>query len=90
MSPTIQVSVRDRLVGMVKRKLDKKSIDRPFSIQDPLGEIGLASIDMVNLLFEIEAEFDFELPQDALTAENFETIASIEKMMIGLRGDLQS
>ncbi len=84
MSQTIQISVRDRLVGMVNRKLDKKSIGRPFSIDDPLAEIGLASIDMVNLLFEIEAEFDVTIPQHELTAENFETIVVIEKMMLRL------
>jgi acyl carrier protein len=81
MTHIINLSVRDRLVTMVKRKLEKKSIDRPFSIDDPLAEIGLASIDMVNLLFEVEAEFDIEIPHHELTAENFETIAVIEGMM---------
>jgi len=86
----MQPSVRDRLVGMVKRKLDKKSIDRPFSVTDPLAEIGLASIDMVNLLFEVEAEFDITIPHHELTAENFETIAVIEGMMVRLGCSVQS
>ena len=81
MNQMINLSVRDRLVSMVRRKLEKKSIDRPFSIDDQLAEIGLASIDMVNLLLEVEAEFDIEIPHHELTADNFETVAVIERMM---------
>jgi acyl carrier protein len=49
-----------------------------------LVDIGLTSLDMVNLLFEVEAAFDVTIPSDELTTENFETIAVIEGLVMRL------
>jgi acyl carrier protein len=88
MDQAVTSPVRYRLIEMVKRTLAKNEIDRPFSIDDQLAEIGLTSIDMVNLLFDVEAEFDVTIPQHELTPENFETIAVIEGLMTRLGPDL--
>jgi acyl carrier protein len=84
MTQTIGTAVRDRLIGMVERTLASNSISRPFSINDQLVDIGLTSLDMVNLLFEVEAAFDVTIPLHELTTENFETIAVIETLMARL------
>jgi acyl carrier protein len=89
MNQAVITPVRDRLIEMVRRTLAKNAIDRPFSINDQLAEIGLSSIDMVTLLFDVEAEFDVTIPQHELTPENFETIAVIEGLMTRLTPALQ-
>ena len=76
--------MRDRLISMVERTLANNSINRPFSINDQLVDIGLTSLDMVNLLFEVEATFDVTIPTHELTTENFETIAVIEELLARL------
>ena len=40
---------------------------------------------MVNLMLAIEAEFDIEIPQSAMTPDNFDTIAAIESPGFGHR-----
>lgn len=84
MTDTINLSVRDRLISMVEQTLATHSINRPFSVSDQLVDIGLTSLDMVNLLFEVEAAFDVTIPTHELTTENFETIAVIENLMTRL------
>jgi acyl carrier protein len=84
MTHIINTSVRDRLISMVEQTLENHSINRPFSINDQLVDIGLTSLDMVNLLFEVEAAFDVTIPSHELTTENFETIAVIESLMARL------
>jgi acyl carrier protein len=46
-----------------------------------LREAGLTSLDMVNLVLAMEAEFDIEIPQSAMTPENFDTVAAIESLI---------
>jgi acyl carrier protein len=36
---------------------------------------------MVNLVLAVEAEFDIEIPQSAMTPENFDTVAAIESLV---------
>jgi acyl carrier protein len=83
---------RDRLVGLVRQILEKKpqmpeksSVVRPISVSDVLSEIGLSSIDMVNLMLAVEAEFDLTIPQSELTVENFRSIERIESLIDRLR-----
>jgi acyl carrier protein len=36
---------------------------------------------MVNLMLAIEAEFDIEIPQSAMTPDNFDTVGAIENLV---------
>jgi len=72
---------RPRLVGLVRQLLEKNSVSRPISVSDVLSEIGLSSIDMVNLMLAVEAEFDIQIPQSELTVDNFRSIESIERLV---------
>jgi len=62
---------RDRLLKLVSQILGKNSITRPVSIDDELTQSGLSSIDMVNLMLAVEAEFDIIIPDFEITPENF-------------------
>ena len=46
-------------------------------------DVGLTSMDMVNLMLGVEAEFDFTIPQSEITPENFQSIKTLELMIIG-------
>jgi acyl carrier protein len=37
---------------------------------------------MVNLMLEVEAEFDFTIPQAEITPENFRSIRTLERMIV--------
>ena len=44
-------------------------------------DVGLTSMDMVNLMLGVEAEFDFTIPQDEITPENFQSVKTLELMI---------
>jgi acyl carrier protein len=46
-------------------------------------DVGLTSMDMVNLMLGIEAEFDFTIPQSEVTPENFQSVKTLELMVMG-------
>lgn len=73
---------RDRLLALVKEILTKNSIIPPVSIDDQLTEIGLTSIDMVNLMLAVEAEFDVMIPASDITPENFRSLSTIETLIV--------
>ena len=64
--------------------LAKRSIQTPAAPTQNLRDTGLTSLDMVNLMLAIEAEFDIEIPQAGMTPENFRSIESIETLVSGL------
>jgi acyl carrier protein len=72
---------RDRLLALVVEILTKNSIDRPVSVDDQLTKAGLSSVDMVNLMLAVEAEFDIEIPAADISPENFRSIATIENLI---------
>jgi acyl carrier protein len=82
---TLQLSARDRVTDLVAQMLAKRSITRTFTAQDDLREIGLTSLDMVNLVLAIESDFAVAIPEAEITPANFRTVAAIEALVGGLR-----
>ena len=74
-------NAKDRIVAIACHLLVKRGIQRVPRRHDNLREAGLTSLDMVNLMLAVEAEFDIEIPQSAMTPENFDTIAAIESLV---------
>ncbi len=72
-----------RLLRLVEQLLVGKAT-LPISTEDKLTEIGLTSIDMVNLMLAVEAEFDVMIPPSDITPENFRSVATIEAMIAKL------
>jgi acyl carrier protein len=77
-------AIRARLRGLVTEILAAKSAARPFSDDDTLAEIGIASVDMVTLLLSVEREFDLEVPTQEISADVFRSIATIESLVLRL------
>ena len=73
---------RVRLVEMVNGMLVKNSIARPVSIDEQLSAAGLSSLDMVNLMIALEAEFDIMIPGSEITPANFRSISTIEALIL--------
>ena len=72
------------MVDVVQRLLAERSISRPVSSDDDLREIGLTSLDMVNLMLSVEAEFDLEIPEIDITPANFRSISTISRLVTEL------
>ena len=70
---------------LVQRILKQQSIDRPVAATDDLREIGLSSLDMVELVLSVESEFNVRIPETAITPANFRSIASIDALIGSLR-----
>jgi len=51
-----------------------------------LVDVGLSSLDLVNLMVAVEAEFDIMIPPASLTPKNFYSIEAIARMVESVRG----
>ena len=81
--PSFDADIRNRIVILVKGILEQNSISAELTADAPLVDVGLTSMDMVNLMLGIEAEFDFMIPQDLITPENFQSVATLERLVAG-------
>lgn len=70
-----------RITEIAARMLRKRGGSESPSAAQNLRDAGLTSLDMVNLMLSIEAEFDIEIAQEQMTPENFDTIAAIEALV---------
>jgi acyl carrier protein len=83
-------SSKERVTTLVRRLLAKRSVDRTVEREDDLTESGLSSLDMVNLMLAVEAEFDVKIPDRDMTPANFRTIARIDALVSTLLSDRSS
>lgn len=79
--PAIAVNVQDRILTLVRAILDQNSIVVKVLPESRLVDLGLTSIDMVNLMLGVEAEFDLTLPQSEITPDNFLSVQMMERMI---------
>src|SRR6266498_3678418 len=77
-------SPRERVTEVVRRLLADREIDRPFTAEDDLREVGLTSLDMVNLVLSVESELAVRIPESDITPTNFRSVSSIEALVAGL------
>jgi acyl carrier protein len=76
------IDVRSRIIALVNAILKQNSIAAKVLPDSRLADVGLTSMDMVNLMLGVEAEFDFTIPQSEITPENFQSIETLERMII--------
>ena len=74
-------SPKERLIRLVEQLIVGQSGLRSVSAEDSLIDIGLSSINMVNLMLTVEAEFDVMIPQSDITPANFRSISTIEALL---------
>lgn len=74
--------LRNRIIKLVKGILEQNSLTADVAPQARLVDVGLTSMDMVNLMLGLEAEFDFTIPQSEITPENFQSVETLERMVV--------
>jgi acyl carrier protein len=79
---TFGADVQDRILALVKSILVQNSIAAEVGAESRLVDIGLTSMDMVSLMLSVEAEFDFTIPQGEITPENFQSVKTLEQMIV--------
>ena len=75
--------VESRLLALVKSILDQNAIAAPLTPATLLVDVGLTSMDMVNLMLAVEAAFDFTIPQEEITPDNFQSIETLKALVVG-------
>ena len=79
---TSSTEVQDRILALVRSILKQNSITAEVDPGSLLVDVGLTSMDMVNLMLGVEAEFDFAIPQSEITPENFQSVKTLELMVV--------
>jgi acyl carrier protein len=78
----VGADVQGRILALVETILRQNSIAGQIDPESRLVDVGLTSMDMVNLMLGVEAEFDFTIPQPEITPENFQSIRTLELMVV--------
>ena len=79
---SFSADVQLRVLALVKTILDQNAIAVEVRPESHLVDVGLTSMDMVNLMLGVEAEFDFTIPQSEITPENFQSIETLQLMIV--------
>jgi acyl carrier protein len=78
----IGTDVQNRILALVKTILEQNAMTAEIGLDTRLVDVGLTSMDMVNLMLGVEAEFDFTIPQSEITPENFQSVETLERMIV--------
>jgi acyl carrier protein len=79
---TCNGDIQNRVIALVKSILMQNAIATEVDADSLLVDVGLNSVDMVNLMLGIEAEFDFTIPQTDITPENFQSVKTLQQMIV--------
>jgi acyl carrier protein len=74
--------VQTRILALVKTILQQNAMTVEIDPDSLLVDVGFTSMDMVNLMLGVEAEFDFTIPQSEITPENFQSVKTLERMIV--------
>ena len=74
--------VQSRLLALVKSILKQNAITAAVEPATLLVDVGLTSMDMVNLMLAVESEFDFTIPQSEITPENFQSVETLTSLVV--------
>jgi acyl carrier protein len=77
----VDQKVQERVISLVADILSANSIVVDVLPGSRLADIGMTSMDMVNLMLAVEAEFDMTIPQADITPENFQSPQTIERLV---------
>jgi acyl carrier protein len=78
----VNADVEKRVLGLVRSILKHNAITAELTPESPLVDVGLTSMDMVNLMLGVEAEFDFTIPQSDITPDNFQSVKTLQRMIV--------
>jgi acyl carrier protein len=78
---SVDQKVQERVISLVSNILSANAIVVDVLPGSQLADIGMTSMDMVNLMLAVEAEFDMMIPQAEITPENFQSPQAIERLV---------
>jgi len=78
------LDVRSEIETLVKSIMASNGCKAELTPDKGLAEIGLTSMDMMNLMLGVEAKFNMMIPAEFLTPEHFHSVSSVEKMITKL------
>jgi len=81
MADGTMTATRPQVAEIVKGLLAKRAVTGAVEVTHNLQDSGLTSLDMVNLMLAIEAEFDIEIPGSMMKPENFRSIQAIDALV---------
>jgi acyl carrier protein len=84
-SMRMNVATAGGVAEVVRRMLIERSIQITVTADADLREVGLTSLDMVDLVLSVECEFDLQIPEAQITPANFRSIATIDALVNTLR-----
>lgn len=73
--------IQCRVIALVKSILVQNGIVTEVNAASNLVDVGLNSVDMVNLMLSVETEFDLTIPQAEITPENFQSVSALHQMI---------
>ena len=79
------VSTRDTIFAIVADFLSRRSLNPTIRPEDNLRDVGLTSLDMVNMVFKVESACGVTIPDRDITPANFKSIAAIDNLVSSLR-----
>jgi acyl carrier protein len=82
---TMQATSNGGVTEVVRRLLSERSITGELTEDADLREVGLTSLDMVDLVLSVERVFDLQIPEAQITPTNFRSIAAIDALLNTLR-----
>ena len=86
-SDAIDTLPAHRVLGLVHGILARRSAVLPLAPilhDDDLREAGLTSLEMVNLMLAVEAEFGVTIPDADMTPKSFRSISAIDALVASL------
>jgi acyl carrier protein len=77
-------SPQSRVITAVHELLAERSIKTEVSLDDNLFQVGLNSLDMLNLVLSLEAMFDITIPEAQITIANLRSISTLSSLIVRL------
>ncbi len=77
----------ERVALLVHRLLARRGVVQSIGHDDDLAASGLSSLDVVNLMLGVEAEFEIKIPDREMTPHNFRSIARVDALVRALLGE---
>jgi acyl carrier protein len=77
-------SAQEKVMVVLQRLLTERSIASMPSPDTNLLKFGLTSLDMINLVLSLEAEFDLVIPEGSITPRNLLSVSAICQLIMKL------
>ena len=81
-----EAPLQERIEQLLRPNLKFLTEGSSIPADASLGSLGLDSLASINLLFDLESEFDVTIPDDMLDENTFSSIAHLEALLLKLIG----